>query len=399
MGRGEGQDIQMKIKCTNCGAVYDINSASIPAKGRYAKCGNCQTRFLVKGKSGSKTAVAPRQSVKRNGLKKLVPMLAVGLIALLVILGVANYFLQHSAESRERRRIANNFLEALKTKKLTEANAWDLLEKYSIKFSALKSRDDNGIPQKDIFFPIKLIDYKFESEETIPRGFVRHESKVKPPPRPRLEEAGRRASTLEGVNGFFVQSNSEGMLFVIKGLVTNNLPDARQSIPIIGNLQSQTGTILRKKTVYAGVSFTENEIKVKSLRDMDKLLVHEPRNREVGPGQTVPFTVIFGSLPKDLSLYDVEAANPFLEFEKETALPPDKDFEALKKQIRKKNPKNLKIDDKNRVITYYDDEPAWYKLNYRLKLTGHQGKTLKKNGYVILGKGWDYYQIAEFKWE
>lgn len=240
----------MKFRCTNCGAVYDVDPARLPAKGGYATCGKCQTRFLLKKESPSETVAGVREPVKRKGLKSRVPILAMGLVALLVLCGVG-YFLLQSAESNHRRQMANNFLEAIKTKELTEDNAWDLLEKYAINFSALKNRDENGLLQQDIFFPIDLIEYKFKSEEVIPRGFVRHASDVKTAARPRREEAGRRASTLEGVNGFFIQSNRDGMLFVIKGLVTNNLPDARQSVPILGTLQNQDGVVLRKKTVYA----------------------------------------------------------------------------------------------------------------------------------------------------
>ena len=120
----------MKIKCTSCGALYDVNPASIPPKGRYAKCGQCQHRFFVKGESASKTPTAARKSLNFNGLIGRVPIIATGLILLLLLLGVAGYFLLNSVDTRERKRIANTFLEALKTQELTEENAWDHLEKY-----------------------------------------------------------------------------------------------------------------------------------------------------------------------------------------------------------------------------------------------------------------------------
>ena len=59
----------------------------------------------------------------------------------------------------------------------------------------------------------------------------------------------------------------------------------------------------------------------------------------------------------------------------------------------------MKIDEKNRVITYYDDEIVLYRLHYRLTMTSRQGKTIKRNGYVTLNPGWEYYEIVEFKWE
>jgi hypothetical protein len=295
--------------------------------------------------------------------------------------------------------MANNFLEAIKNKELTEDNAWDVLEKYVINFNALIRRDENGRPQQDIFFPIDLIDYKFKSEEVITKGFVRHSPDGTTAARSREKASGGGASTLEGVKGFFIQSNSEGRLFVIKGLVTNNLPEARRSIPIMGTLKNQDGMVLRKKTVYAGITFTEDKIKETSLSELDKVLINEPYESDVNPGQTIPFIVIFGTLPRDMSLYTIDAVSPFVEPEEEAIRTTDKTFESLKKEIIAKNPKHLKIDEKNRIITYYDDEPLRYKLHYLLTLTSRQGKLLKRNGYVTLNRGWEYIEIVEFKWE
>ena len=324
--------------------------------------------------------------------------MAAGLVALLVLCGVG-YYLFQSSESNNRRQIGNNFLEALKTKELTEDNAWDALEKYVIDFNSLIRKDENGLPKQNIFFPIGLLDYKFKSEEVISKGFVRLAPDEKRTARSRVRENGGGASSLEGIKGSFIQSNSEGRLFVIKGLVTNKLPVARKSIPIMATLKNQHGIVLRKKTVYAGITFAEDKIKKRSLSGIDKVLSSEPQEREISPGQAVPIIVIFGSLPSDMSEYTVDAVSPYVEPGTKAVKTADKTFEALKKEIKAQNPKQLKIDEKNRVITYYDDEPLRYKLHYLLTLTSRQGKTIKKNGYVTLNVGWEYYGIIEFKWE
>jgi predicted Zn finger-like uncharacterized protein len=388
----------MKYRCTNCGAVFDINPAKIPDEGGYATCGKCRVRFFLKKDSGLENATEVRESVKSRGLKRRVPIMAAGLVALLVLCGVG-YYLFQSSESNNRRQIGNNFLEALKTKELTEDNAWDALEKYVIDFNSLIRKDENGLPKQNIFFPIGLLDYKFKSEEVISKGFVRLAPDEKRTARSRVRENGGGASSLEGIKGSFIQSNSEGRLFVIKGLVTNKLPIARKSIPIMATLKNQHGIVLRKKTVYAGITFADDKIKERSLSGIDKVLSSEPQEREISPGQAVPFIVLFGSLPSDMSEYTVDAVSPYAEPGTKVVKTADKTFEALKKEIRAQNPKDLKIDEKNRVITYYDDEPLRYKLHYLLTLTSRQGKDIKRNGYVTLNIGWDYYEIIEFKWE
>jgi predicted Zn finger-like uncharacterized protein len=37
----------MKVKCSNCGAVYQIDDSKIPEKGIHATCKKCNTRFRI----------------------------------------------------------------------------------------------------------------------------------------------------------------------------------------------------------------------------------------------------------------------------------------------------------------------------------------------------------------
>ena len=44
----------MRVQCSNCGAVYQIDDSKIPEKGIHATCKKCKTRFRIK-KKGSTT--------------------------------------------------------------------------------------------------------------------------------------------------------------------------------------------------------------------------------------------------------------------------------------------------------------------------------------------------------
>lgn len=388
----------MRFRCNKCGAVFDIDPAGIPAEGALATCGKCKNRLFLKKDSDLENTTKVRRPATSRGLKIRIPILVAGIVALL-ILGFIGYYLIRSSESYKRRQLANTFLEAIKTKALTKKNAWDNLEKYAINFGALRTRDENGRAEQGIYFPLNLIDYKFRSEEAIPRGIVKKSPDGATGTRSQTERPGGGASTFEGVNSFFIDSLNDGRLFVIKGLVTNNLPVSRRPIPIVGSLKNRDGAVLRKKTVYAGVTFAEYKIRDESLLKMDKALTSEPSESVVGPGQTVPFMVIFGNLPKGMSEFSLDAVNPRIKSKEKPVEPSDKSFEALKKEVLAKKPKNLKIDEKNRVISYYDDEIVLYKLHYLLKMTSRQGEIIKRNGYVTLNPGWEFYEILEFKWE
>ena len=213
-----------------------------------------------------------------------------------------------------------------------------------------------------------------------------------------VERPRRKTSTVTGVNGFYIQSKTEGRLFVIKGLLTNNFSGPSSPIPITGTLKNNHGAVLQEKTVYAGITFTEDQIKDKPLSEIDRALGDKAHLGDVNPGQTVPFVVIFGNPPADMSSYTAEEAGPAVEPDKKKKRPKDKTFEALKKQVRAENPKQLKIDEASRVITFYDDSPLFYKLYYLLKMTDRDGKILKKNGWVTIKEKDGYLEIDEFKW-
>jgi hypothetical protein len=102
---------------------------------------------------------------------------------------------------------------------------------------------------------------------------------------PRVDRSARRGSTVTGVNGFYIQSSTEGRLFVIKGMVTNKFSGPRSPIPITGTLKDDHGRVLQEKTVYAGITLTEDQIKDKSLLEMDRALVNNTYLGDVGPGR------------------------------------------------------------------------------------------------------------------
>jgi hypothetical protein len=92
------------------------------------------------------------------------------LLTLLLWMAVSPLF-----EARQRRSLAEKFLEALKKQELTVDNAVLVFEKYKIGRSALyKVGIDGSILQGDINFPIALVDYEFLSEDAVPTGLVTH---------------------------------------------------------------------------------------------------------------------------------------------------------------------------------------------------------------------------------
>ncbi len=113
------------------------------------------------------------------------------------------------------------------------------------------------------------------------------------------------------VTGTFIESDTAGQLFVIKGMVTNNYPEPRNYILIKGSIQDDKGKIVKTDTAYAGNSFSEKEIKVKSIAELKEAqknrFGHEKTNVNIPSGGTIPFMIVFDKLPENTALFTVEA--------------------------------------------------------------------------------------------
>jgi len=144
-------------------------------------------------------------------------------------------------------------------------------------------------------------------------GFL---SFLKPVEKPQIADMGVRRLSFKAVTGSFVASEKAGRLFVIQGMVKNNYPKSRSFIRIKGTILDEKGQVVKKKLVYAGNTFKEEEIKELSLEEIEKAMGNRygmgGKNFNVVPGVLVPFMIIFGDLPEGLSEFTVEAVSSSL---------------------------------------------------------------------------------------
>ncbi len=136
---------------------------------------------------------------------------------------------------------------------------------------------------------------------------------LKLPKKEQLKDTGVRRLQFKGVTGSFVDSETSGQLFVVKGTVINNYPKARSFILVKASILNDKGKIVKTVKAYAGNIFTEGELKKLSYEDlvkgMNNRLGKENANVNVPPGSSVPFMIVFEKLPQDLSEFTVEAVS------------------------------------------------------------------------------------------
>jgi predicted Zn finger-like uncharacterized protein len=129
--------------------------------------------------------------------------------------------------------------------------------------------------------------------------------------RQKSSDPGVARLSFRAVTGSFIESDTAGQLFVIKGMVTNNYPEPRNYILIKGSVQDDMGKIVKTDTAYAGNSLLEKEIRVKSIAELNETqknrLGHEKTNVNIPSGGSIPFMIVFDKLPENMAEFTVEA--------------------------------------------------------------------------------------------
>jgi len=118
---------------------------------------------------------------------------------------------------------------------------------------------------------------------------------------------------LNELSSSFVTNREAGQLFVIEGNATNDYSETRSAIAVKGVLYNKKGQSLLQQTVFCG-----NPLSVEALRNMPFAKIEESMNNQfgdslsnlnVGPGKSIPFTIVFKNLPPDLAEYTVETVD------------------------------------------------------------------------------------------
>ncbi len=92
-------------------------------------------------------------------------------------------------------------------------------------------------------------------------------------------------------------SDTQGKLYVVEGVVTNNFASPKASIKVAVSLLDDQGRILATKEQFAGTTATPFQLSVMDEKDLEQYLNNPltimSNNSLVLPGGKVPFTVVF----------------------------------------------------------------------------------------------------------
>jgi predicted Zn finger-like uncharacterized protein len=131
--------------------------------------------------------------------------------------------------------------------------------------------------------------------------------------KPEVKDPGVRRLSFKNVSGKFYQSSKAGNLFCIQGMVSNDYPGSRSFVRVKGSLLDEKGVAVKQKLAYAGNVFSESELKDMTMEQIDQGLNNRTgkgnANANVKSKASVPFMIVFGDLPDNLSEFTVEAVS------------------------------------------------------------------------------------------
>ena len=129
---------------------------------------------------------------------------------------------------------------------------------------------------------------------------------------PKAQDPGNIKLATHDINSRFIDNTNVGKLFIITGKVKNGYSENRGMVSITGKIFKSGKVEVHKETVYCGNVMSDLEL---SNLEWDKIqarlanrLGDNRSNVKIEPGKSIPFMVVFSSLPDDLEEFTIEVA-------------------------------------------------------------------------------------------
>lgn len=273
----------MIVQCQQCDTKFNLDEAKVPAEGAWVRCSKCQDVFQV-----MPPGAAPPPPVEEEilDLDNLPPQSAGE---------VADFGLDLDGASGGKARAGGRG----KGFKVVFWLLAMLVLTPVLLLGALVGLDRLGLAPK-------LVD-KFRGLPAVGVLLSKTDGGQTPAAPAAPDTTGL---TLAQVRGYFRVNQQAGRIFVIQGLVENHQQQLRAGILVRGKLNDEQGAAVRQAVVYAGPIFNPDELRQLSLEEIQARLGQptgsDGARYQVAPSGNIPFMIVFGSLPDNLSHFTAE---------------------------------------------------------------------------------------------
>jgi predicted Zn finger-like uncharacterized protein len=125
-----------------------------------------------------------------------------------------------------------------------------------------------------------------------------------------VDPEGNLKISLINIKKFFKENQKIGRFFIVEGEIKNGYPAPRQMVKIRGSLRTAENKIAASRDVYAGWTFSPEELENLSQEEITKLASSQPERFtptvQIPPGKTVPFMILFPPLPPGSTQVSIE---------------------------------------------------------------------------------------------
>jgi hypothetical protein len=132
-----------------------------------------------------------------------------------------------------------------------------------------------------------------------------------PPASPDVPDGTEHLTFTPGITFNRYLTNADaGSILIISGRVDNGFPDRRSHIRLKAFLKDSGGAVTAEREAFAGNYLTDIELTTLPVNEIQAVLSRpdgqDGSNTNVVPGSSIPFMLVFDSLPPDLAEYAVE---------------------------------------------------------------------------------------------
>jgi predicted Zn finger-like uncharacterized protein len=119
--------------------------------------------------------------------------------------------------------------------------------------------------------------------------------------------------TISNLKAYYEQNVQVPKIYVIQGVVTNESKKSRRYIQVKGVLFDSKGKPVKQQLAYCGNLIPKADLKTKSPEFIQKAMGTisglKGENNLVKPRSSIPFMIVFFSLPQEMTEYSVEIAS------------------------------------------------------------------------------------------
>lgn len=131
---------------------------------------------------------------------------------------------------------------------------------------------------------------------------------------PKVGTEGGARATIQSLEGSFLVNKEAGELFVIRGEVFNSSGKPLTALRVQGTVYGVDGSVIARRTVYCGNTFTPEELAFRSYsgieKTMDRQFGDTLANLEIPAGKGIPFAIVFRNVPKEGKDFGAEIVDP-----------------------------------------------------------------------------------------